>query len=267
MQNWLSIHFYPLETADVFLNRAVRPFFEKHIWSEKTARAFFVRFDDEAGREHLRLRFRGEADFLEKLHLDFSTHFANQGEWQEQTYLPEPERFGGEEALQWAEEHFHQSSRVALERLAAEGFSYDDAMSDALRMHVISAHAAGFDSRRITWYFQKLTEQWLPLFFQPAGDAAGWQQDVLEDFEKKLKPQRRQIVDALDQIWKDLQQGKIDHQQPDWLRWLRANELILKGLGENLDRALPSLLHLTNNRLGIRNHDEVFLNFILSRVF
>ena len=63
-QTWLSYHFYPLETPDVFLTRALRPFLEQYIWPTKGARAFFVRYDDERG-PHIRLRLRGEAEWVE----------------------------------------------------------------------------------------------------------------------------------------------------------------------------------------------------------
>ena len=69
------------------------------------------------------------------------------GEWVEVPYTPETDRFGGEEAIALAEEYFHLSSRVALDRLAREQQTYGDSMFDALRMHTIAAHAAGIVHR------------------------------------------------------------------------------------------------------------------------
>ena len=67
------------------------------------------------------------------------------------------------------------------------------------------------------------------------------------------------------ELWKALETEKFDKKQPEWARWALGNQIILKELGANLDRALPSLIHLTNNRLGLNNQDEVYLNFILSK--
>ena len=50
------------------------------------------------------------------------------------------------------------------------------------------------------------------------------------------------------------------------MRWLRGNQLVLPEFGDQLEKVLPSLLHLTNNRLGLSNQDEVYLNYILSKV-
>ena len=66
-------------------------------------------------------------------------------------------------------------------------------------------------------------------------------------------------------LWKALDKEKFDQSQPEWARWFSGSQMIFKALDGNLDRALPSLLHLTNNRLGVNNQDEVYLNFILSK--
>ncbi|MCB0545211.1 MAG: thiopeptide-type bacteriocin biosynthesis protein [Saprospiraceae bacterium] len=266
--NWLSIYFYPLETPDVFLARGVKPFLEQFVWPVKGARAFFVRYDDEQGR-HIRLRIRGEDQWLEEqLRPVLEGWFADRGEWREVPYEPETERFGGPDSLALAEEYFHISTRVVLDRIKREGFTYGDAMFDALRMHVITAFAAGLGREKTAWYFARLCEQWIPVFLSPADgpalDEAG-QQDLLERFGQQFDPQKEDLRMALGELWKALEVEKFDTDQPEWLRWLRGNQLILKDFGDKLEKVLPSLIHLDNNRLGIVNQDEVYLNYILSK--
>lgn len=267
-QTWLSYHFYPLETPDIFLSRAVRPFLEQYIWPTKGARAFFIRYDDARG-PHIRLRLRGESEWVEEtLQPGVTGWFRERGDCIEAPYQPEPERFGGEEALAWAEEHFHISTRVVLDRLSQATYTYGDAMFDGLRMNAIAAFAAGFNRERASWYFGQLFEQWLPLFFRPADDREpdeAFFSAIKEQFEASFDRQKEDLRDTLTGLWKKLETGKFDEKQPEWLRWLRGNELILKGLEGNMDKALPSLLHLNNNRLGINNQDEVFLCYLLWR--
>lgn len=264
---WLSIHFYPLEAENVFLTRAVKPFLEQYIWPRKGARAFFVRYEDEKGR-HIRLRLRGEADWLDDtLRPALEGWFEGRGEWKEMAYEPETARFGSAEGLALAEEYFHVSTRVALERLAREQFTYGDAMFDALRMHAIAAFSAGFDRAKAAWYFGRLCDQWITTFFSNAdGEQVGpdVQAAIKADFEKSFDPQKEALQATLRALWKALEDEKFDKKQPEWVRWLRGNQLILGEFGNNLDKALPSLLHLTNNRLGVNNQDEVYLNYILS---
>jgi thiopeptide-type bacteriocin biosynthesis protein len=263
---WLSIHFYPLETENAFLTRAVKPFLEQYIWPKQGARAFFIRYEDDRGR-HIRLRLRGEAEWVrDTLRPAVKGWFAGRGEWEEVAYEPENERFSGEEMLAWAEEYFHVSTRVVLSRLGQDAYTFGDAMFDALRMHTMTAFAAGFDREKAAWYFGQLHDQWLPIFFKSDdGKAADSevQKALKEQFEQNFDPQKEELGAVLGELWKALAAEKIDKKQPEWVRWLRGNQLILKEFGEDLDKVLPSLLHLTNNRLGLNNQDEVYLNYIL----
>lgn len=261
---WYSIHFYPLESQDVFLTRAVKPFLEQYIWPQKEARAFFIRYQDERG-PHIRIRMRGEADWIETLLKPaFEGWMQGRGEWEEYAYQPETDRFGGEDGLTWAEEYFHVSTRVVLDRMSAHQFTYGDAMFDALRLHVVTSVAAGFKREKAQWYFTQLLGQWLPLFFGVSN-----QQDtdaIKLAFQETFSPQQAALSEVIDKFWEAVEAQNFDSKQPEWLRWFKGNELILKGFENKLELALPSLIHLTNNRLGINNQDEAYLNFILSEV-
>jgi len=264
--NWLSIHFYPLENQDVFLVRGLRPFLQQHIWANRGTRAFFIRYQDERG-PHIRIRMSGEESWVEEtLRPAFEGWMEGRGEGKEVPYTPENERFGGETAIGLAEEYFHLSSRVVLDRLARDQQTYGDSMFDALRMHTIAAHAAGMNQEQAARYFSQLTEQWLPLFYATDGTPdAAFLSEIREGFEKNFAPQKEELQPTLLELWKALDKEKFDKKQPEWARWALGNQMILKELGDNLERALPSLLHLTNNRLGLNNQDEVYLNFILSK--
>ncbi len=263
---WFSIHFYPLDNQDVFLVRSLRSFFQQHIWSIRGARAFFIRYQDEQG-PHIRIRMHGEEAWMENtLGPAFTVWQEGKGTWSAVPYIPETERFGGDEAMALAEEYFHISSRVSLDRLAQEQHTYGDSMFDALRMHTITAHAAGMNIEQSGRYFGRLMEQWLPLFYGQEGQAdAALLTSIKEGFEQQYAAQATDLRASLVELWKALDKEKFDKKQPEWARWALGNQMIFKELGDNKDRALPSLLHLTNNRLGLNNQDEVYLNFILSR--
>lgn len=261
--NCLSIHFYPKETQDVFLARALKPFLEHHVWPNKEAQAFFIRYHDEKG-PHIRIRFIGKEAWLEdSIRPVFEGWFADRGSWEEIAYIPEPARFGGDAGLLIAEEHFHLSTRVTLERIGRDQFTYGDAMFDTLRLHVITAFSAGLNRERLQWYFGGLFEQWVPLFFPSDDDSKT--SELTAAFDKIFEPQKEQISATLDTFWDALEGEKLDAKQPEWAWWLKGNQLILNKLGPDMDKALPSLIHLTSNRMGINNHDEVYLNYILSK--
>lgn len=264
--HWLSIHFYPLENQDVFLVRALRPFFQQHIWSQKGARGFFIRYQDEQG-PHLRIRMGGEESWVEEtLRPAFAEWQEGRGEWKEIPYTAETERFGGAEAMTWAEEHFHLSTRVSLDRLASEQHTYGDSMFDSLRMLSIMAHAAKLTQEDAARYFSRLYAQWAPLFLFPGTQPDSTDLETLEtQFQSSFAAQESDLRGVLSGLWKALETEKFDKKQPEWARWALGNQMILPSLGESLERALPSLMHLSNNRMGILNPDEVYLCYILSK--
>ena len=265
MQNWHSFYIYPLDTLDICLLRAVRPFLAQYIWPETGARAFFIRYEDADG-PHLRLRLRGEQPYMEQTVIPaFYRDFEGKGTIKEVPYVAETARFGGEESMALAEEHFHISSRVVLERMARQPYVYGDAMFDAMRMQLIVYSAAGFDDKKIASYAADLLEQWLPLYFQ--GEAGtDWEHEIKAAFGQHFTPQKAALKGVLDPFWYDLQKGRVDMDQLEWVRWVRGNQLIFKALDSDAEKILPSLLHLNNNRLGINNQDEVYLNYIITEV-
>jgi thiopeptide-type bacteriocin biosynthesis protein len=268
---WRSIHFTPKEEQDIFLVDDFLPFCEQQIWSTRGTRVFFIRYHDTTSGLHLRLRFKGEPDWLDKtLQPAFDKAFKKKGSWTIATYEPETARFGGEVGLAWAEEHFHISSRVALSRLKTKDYTYGDAMFDALRLHLAAAFATGLNKTETGKYFDNLGSEWIKAFFKPLeGDE---QLDLIAtvraDFEETYRPQSEFLKDALHQFHLALTEERFDTKQPEWLRWLKGNQLIFKEMGPELTtRTLPHLLHLTNNRLGINNQDEAYLLYVLSKVF
>lgn len=270
MEQWYSIHFYPEDKSqEQFLAVTYRSFLEKNVWSERGVRAFFIRYEDESGH-HLRLRWKGSAEWLQKtLEPAFAAHFKKKGAWKLAEYVPEPDRFGGEEALVLAEEHFHISTRVVLARMARPNYEYGDALFDAMRLQVSAVRSAGLSLPEMAAYFDRLCTQWTRVFFNKEDEAmsdADFQARVRAAFDKNMQPQYHFLKDALTQFYHSLEAPQPDPKQPEWMRWLKGNELVFNALGTNLEKALPSLLHLTNNRLGIYNQDEAYMLYVLSKV-
>ena len=267
---WHSIHFTPKEEQDIFLTQDFLPFCEQHIWNTRGTRVFFIRYNDHTGI-HLRLRFKGEAEWIQKnLQPAIEKHFKKKGTWTIVPYEAETMRFGGELGTAWAEEHFHISTRVILSRLNGKNYTYGDAMFDALRLHTAAAFAAGLSKAEAGAYFNTLCDEWIKAFFvaNDATEKAELPATVRTDFKEVMAPQIDFLQDALDQFWNALTEERFDAKQPEWLRWLKGNQLIFKELGDDLrTRNIPHLLHLTNNRLGINNQDEAYLLYVLSVVF
>lgn len=266
MSSWISYHLYPLDVPEVFLQRAVRPFLAQHIWPEKGARAFFVRYADEKG-EHIRLRLRGEDDWLkEKVIPALTAWMDGRGEMVEKAYLPETERYGGTTLMPWAEEYFHISTRVCLDLCAKEKHSYGDALYELIRMHLITAYNAGLNTEKTAWYFRHLCTQWLELYFKPADGSALTEDDrnaIKNQFSIAFKQQSQSLNVGMRMLWDQLEKDQLEKKEPEWLRLHRGSQLIFPEFGDQLEKVLPSFLHLNANRIGIHNQDEVYVAYIL----
>ncbi len=264
-RSWLSYHISPLEALDVFLIRALRPFLERYVWAERGARAFFIRYNDEQ-RPHIRLHLHGTPTWMEAMPEAVGAWFSERGAIEQRTYLPNRDIFREPEALYWSEEHFHLSSRVALERLRPP-YTYGDALFDALRLHVITAYAVGWSREEASHYFERLCEQWALLFIRPIeadnGTPQRWLEELRVLFEESFRPQQEDIRLSVVELWEALRKGRFDGEQPEWVRWLRGNELILSRLGSALAPILPTLIHQMNNRIGINQADEPYLAYVL----
>ncbi len=267
---WKSWHVAPTEVEDVFLVRVLRPYLRDVIWRQQGSKAFFVRYLDQTG-PHLRIRIQGEPRWVEQVaspaFLEYTEGKCNS--LQIVTYEPEAMRFGGAQALAYAEEHFHLSTQVAIARISRIPYVYGDALFDSLRMHCITAYAAGLDIADSSSYFRRLRDSWAPTFIRDENgnqlDQHGLT-DLVDTFRHQLEPQRAMLTDSLSDVWYYMKQGLFDPKQPEWEAWYRGNRRIFQDLGKDAEIALPQLIHLHNNRMGVANYDEVYLCHILSEV-
>jgi thiopeptide-type bacteriocin biosynthesis protein len=276
MQSWYSIHLTPKNDQNSFLVSTYLPFCEQFIWSARGVRTFFIRYEDQSG-PHLRLRFKGDAEWLEKtLQPAIQQHFKKKATWTVVPYHGETDRFGGVQNLAWAEEHFHISTRVVLARLSRPNHGYGDALFDGLKMLVMAGFATDLSKAGMAHYYDQLCNQWIKAFFLPSEGISDGElsEAVREDFNATLAPQFSFLQDALSQVLIDLEtmessnnpENSYDNKQPEWLRWLKGNQLIFKEVGTQKEILLPHLLHLNNNRLGINNQDEAYMLYVLASI-
>ena len=267
LRSWLSYNLYPEEVPNAFLVRGLRPFAERYVWSQRGTRIFFVRHEEE-GKSYINLCLHGDPAWMERISAAISEWFVERGEVERAPSPSGLEIFRSPREVYWGEEHFHLSSRVVLERISRP-YTYGDALFDALRLHIIALYAVGLTREQGANYFGRLCDRWAPAFIRPVATRNGtpeqWLVEMKEQFEKNFRPQQEEIRLSVIELWESLQKGRFDREQPEWLRWLRGNELILQQLGDALDFSFPTLIHMTNNRLGISNADEVYLAFVISK--
>ncbi len=264
---WLSIHIFPKEpTLDGAIVRWLGPFMRRlHEVEPEFTDYFFIRSME--GGQHIRLRLRGHAQFFEKKATPLLTDIFQKEAGAELAVVPfepEIERFGGPDAHPFVENYFSASSQTVFQRLCHANGDYDVKMGDALQMHLAVAVASGFTKKEAAAYFRQLAADWMPVFFRPErpllnGEQMAYFAEIERAFEAGFQKQKDGTLAAVQGFWEQYISGKMD---TNTANWLKINELLLPNIPAT---AWPDLMHMTNNRLGITNPDEVFLFFVLGK--
>jgi len=291
---WRSYHLFRAEPWEEFLGAGVRPLVDElagdGLSDGLIQGFFFIRYWERGPHIRLRLKTAHRKDVDRRVHAHFADYFAripsrrtNSGadDWlpndtvQEIAYEPETVRYGGPARLPIAERQFEASSRAVF-GVIGEGrdWSYDRALGAAIQLHLMFAHAFGFELEALKRFFAETADQ-LMSWENPM---VQWRDDpktVLPHFAEAFSRQREALVRAHAVVWSGLAEGgEFDQEWANrWVRDMReiaARLTATRGAGEPLvnftERAvLRSLIHMTNNRLGVRNRDEAYLAYVMKR--
>lgn len=179
---WISVHawYYDVDRQDELLDVCIRPLTESMRKDGLASRYFFIRYW--AGGPHIRLRVvpeegqelrcRAVMEHTLTAYLAENPSCPPPGTfnwgyrgvdpvadntWQYVAYEPEVERYGGEEGIRFAEEHFHQSSIIAFDIIRRSRTSSDPAgakIAYALQLASVLVLSAGFRGELAYRFFE-----------------------------------------------------------------------------------------------------------------
>jgi thiopeptide-type bacteriocin biosynthesis protein len=212
-------------------------------------------------------------------------------------YEPETGRYGGEQGIPVAEVQFQVSSAAVLAILQQRGnWDYSQALGAAIRLHLGFAFAAGMHLAEAVCFFSTVFENWLSRacfsYKQPVTDEELHirQKEVLQAFSRTYQLQKPVLLPLFRHLWTVLQKQQAfeQHWFNEWLQQMQSVHKALQGLQARGQILTPpgyvihpheqfsteqqqrwavydSYLHMTNNRLGILNHDEGFLGYLIKQ--
>ena len=263
---WLSCYVYYDDSADTCLVSDIWPLTRSLQQSKQILSFFFIRYVDQRG-PHIRLRLRvssHQADTVKQSvksvfpHVHFSA------------YVPEVRRYGGPAGLPVSEQLFEASSVVVLTQLAAAtSWSSEMALGFALQLHLIMASSFGLRRDETARLFEHIAAS-----FHHSDTAAA------EQLQANFEGQKTVAVRAR-AYWNACIQGNAPG--PAWLSsWQTETKTIgaairkLQRSGaltipykanhgpDQLWQLYESYIHMTNNRLGVRNRDEPVIANLIS---
>ncbi|MBX7150181.1 hypothetical protein K1X84_00975 [bacterium] len=255
---WTSAYFFYAEPWENFLSKTVHPFIQ-NVMKEKLAdQFFFIRYWEKG--PHIRLRFKGEDNIIEKklkpYLTDYFTDFFKarpsqryEPEWIKQLppekawfpnnsiqwvdYEPEIERYSGQAGILIAEKQFEISSKVVLSIIEENrSWSYDSALGAAVQLHLGFAYAMGMSLYEAKYFFSVIAEGWMSSAVGHSLSAENFQEkknEILKVFEEHFNKQQSELIPFQQTLWEAL----IDHAdfEQAWLNdWLHGMKGILTEL-------------------------------------
>ncbi|MBL3657009.1 lantibiotic dehydratase C-terminal domain-containing protein [Fulvivirga sediminis] len=216
------------------------------------------------------------------------------------SYDPEIVRYGGASLLPLAEKQFQASSFAVLSLLRdnSEEWDYSSALGAGIQLHLSFAFAAGMNEREVLLFFNQVFQNWFPRAYQVYAENITKRElnerkhHTLKVFKSNLDAQKEVLIPHVKTVWQALRRG--EGFENDILNdWIISNQKITKEMTNevNSDRfsfpslfkvyktletseqnqrlwsVYDSLIHMTNNRLGIRNHDEGYLAYLMYESF
>jgi thiopeptide-type bacteriocin biosynthesis protein len=204
-------------------------------------------------------------------------------------YVPETLRYGGDLALIIAEEQFQLSSSCVLELFSGKkSWNYNYALGKAIQMHIGFVKSVNFSIKEAYSFFSFVYGSWSKGFFSENHKNKRESDKLEKMFSNHFSKQKDILYESVKSLWSC--SSELEKYDESWyIEWLRGNRKIHEkikkiqikhgltipdsfmtqnlGAANTLSQELwylyNSYMHMTNNRLGILNQDEVYLLYIL----
>ncbi|MEW7280687.1 thiopeptide-type bacteriocin biosynthesis protein [Aquimarina sp. 2201CG1-2-11] len=293
--NWVSSYIFLDTNLDTLLVELIDPMQKELTRKKWIISYFFIRYWE--GGSHIRFRVKvsdstptktieqyirkkTEAYFIAIQNSNYRLEF-NQ-------YFPETSRYGGVKTITLAEKHFKKSSDIVLSTLKQhqENWGYSTAMATAIQLHIIAIKELTHGNINETVaFFETVCNNWLSHSVKKINDAIDPKEvkKVLQFFNTSYQNQKDKIDSLCQVLWaenheelvgwsnfsKHTAKGLIESYEseaieiPLWMNFDNIQNISKKN--KVLWNLYDSLIHMTNNRLGIYLRDESFIAFLIMK--
>lgn len=260
---WLSAHLFYTGSAEKLLCNIVQPFLKQiELLLHSTCPYFFIRYAEEG--LHLRLRLQIKSHFLQTVKTMLEADLSDSGITIKYVpYVPEINRYGNQHTLAIAESLFHASAACSIVYLTT-GQPWDTAAAllAACQMHLCFFHALQADSKMTQKICTHFVQAWLTNLKAPDNPSF---EKLNEHLFILYNRQAHLLQQMALTLWRQLQTEKAPTPLQNYSNTCRPLLGQYKNAGlteDSFHYALRSLLHMTNNRLGLPNKEEAWCVFI-----
>jgi hypothetical protein len=218
-------------------------------------------------------------------------------------YQADTRRYGGASCMPIAEKQFNLSSNIVLYLIKQNKMNWtqEDAFTQAIGLHLGLAHAFGLNLSEMRQFFRMSFYTWLPKAYELLGKRAA-RQEILEEYarlvatydlsfanqQEQYTDYHRIILDCFaggfrmeNEMFSDwvedmsevhaqmsltLENGTLEDFPTHHTRsYQRTSGSMVDTPQKRLWPILTDFIHSTNNRLGILDKNEGYLNYVLMR--
>lgn len=292
-KSYVSVYLYTAGlNMDTILTEYVRKLISDLYFKKLISDYFFIRYADEKGL-HIRLRILPlkrlyDAEIIRLVDESYPAYLASQkahlpAGWPAHIYLPyipETVRYGGKATLKVCEQYFRYSSDTVLSFIVPDTpDGYDLRFSQSLMLNLVFIYhiQENFQKEILPSLLDDVINSWMHSCLT-AVNATVADKDISVDapavmlqFQTVFDTQKEELLNLLNTIWQSCEQHTLGN-IPYLKKWSARNRLFINKFRKTTNSStatsshvgvLGSLIHMTNNRLGIRNHDESYIAYIL----
>jgi thiopeptide-type bacteriocin biosynthesis protein len=242
----------------------------------RRSESFFIRYSE--GGPHVRVRIYITESEKETVRAAIET-YTDEFKARSQTgqidklvycdYLPEVKRYGDERTIYWAEMQFVASSEIVMAWLAENSNPANaNHFIIAIRLHLSMFFAMELSKEDSMLISEHFMNAWLPVLYNSIGDINKQHDYFLKVFDHACNSYQHALLTGMADFWKDLGDGKGAHAL---LSYIKTNASVALAYNNahlekgRIINAYTSFMHMTHNRLGIKNQDEAFIAFLLKK--
>lgn len=291
---WLSAYvfhsgyLYSYESDRIILE-IIQPFIKQCLEKSWIEKYFFIRYSE--GGTHIRIRFYGEESILEsKVKNEFESFVKRNFpddlkldspdyemlKWID--YEPEIDRYGGEYAIEVAEEFFFYSSEFCIS-LLSEIENGDN--SQRLGKGLIATNLIIYAFTQNLLLGHQMADRYHNGYLFTIAKKDEVKNNLLELFQNGYNKQSDNLIEFINTMWEVLENGI---EMPKSFETFYKNLLIISEKLKELDiqkklindesnysleqkyfKIVPSYIHMMNNRLGISIPEESYLTFLITQ--
>lgn len=268
---WLALHIFYSGNANELLTVAIKPFIDQ--WKSHLAVFspwFFIRYWE--GGSHIRLRLNADLNFHEQIVKSGTIEFFNLiyptfkiEKVLIVEYVPELTRYGNAESMPWAEKHFAASSAYVLNWLGTKKDEPQITLQ-AIQLHLLLLFCSQWPLEKLIQVSELFVNGWLPRLYRKELPVADEKTYWLMQFGQTFSKAKVTICLAAKIFHESFFHENLSDELANY-KFVNTEMLHqyyqLGFQPDKLMKIISSMMHMTNNRLGISNQEEAYLMYVV----